>query len=181
MSSADTVGDELASSIQSADAIEDGQPVDCYMNLNRDCLSIKSRETETYGQVVAHTDAVQIRDPEFVVQPAGRDRARDTGRRNVHAFVRGDLHSVGTKSIHDFTYLTYLIPGRVWKLTYDPFEYDEWMVVPERQRRDECLRSERQRMRKVTEISEKPIDERDEDPILALVTTDRTVALFSPE
>lgn len=65
--------------------------VDVYKNLNKDCLSVKCLipGSDRYGIVVSHEQKVNIQEPEFVVQDAGRQRARERGVRNVHAFVRG--------------------------------------------------------------------------------------------
>lgn len=65
--------------------------IDVYRNLHKDCYSVRSREPESYGKVIAHMETVYVRDATFVVQPAGQRRARETGIRNVHAFVRGNL------------------------------------------------------------------------------------------
>ena len=43
------------------------------------------------GRVVAHARACCLTDCEFRVRPSGRQRARRTGRRNVHAFCVGYL------------------------------------------------------------------------------------------
>lgn len=67
-----------------------------------------------YGRVVDHADRVLIDDPEFVVQPAGLERLRESGRRNVHAFVRGELVGVG----NDATRNGY----RSWAFEYRPFD-----------------------------------------------------------
>jgi len=86
--------------------------VDVYRNLNDDCLSIKSRESGIrYGQVVSHEQKVHIQEPEFVVQPAGRQRARETRVRNVHAFVRGEWDEREK-----------VLCGE--PVTYNPFKYD---------------------------------------------------------
>lgn len=91
-----------------------GNKVDVYRNLHKDCYSIKSRESDTYGEVVDHCDRVCIEDAEFVVRESGRDRVRSSGRKNVHAFVRGVVSDrmdvVGVD------------------VTYDPFEYDSFVV-----------------------------------------------------
>lgn len=87
--------------------------VDTYINLNDDCVSVRSREAEDYGCVVSHEHKVHLRDVEFVVQPAGRERCLDEGRKNVHAFVRGVWDE--TVTIVDGEYVT-----------YDPFEYEEF-------------------------------------------------------
>lgn len=67
--------------------------VDVYRNLKKDCLSIKSMQQPHYGKVVAYMDFVYMKDCKFVVQDSGLDRARETGDRNVHAFVRGEIIS----------------------------------------------------------------------------------------
>jgi len=67
--------------------------VDIYQNLHQDCLSVRSREPyERYGRVIAHVDSIVIRDVEFIVQPSGVERVRKEGRRNVHAFARGNWY-----------------------------------------------------------------------------------------
>lgn len=64
--------------------------VDVYKNLHEDCISVRSRESEDYGRVVAHRPCVTIVDAEFVVQPSGREKVVQSGVKNVHAFVRGE-------------------------------------------------------------------------------------------
>jgi len=51
--------------------------------------SVKSRESEDYGRVRTHTDALIMKNVEMVVQNAGRERALEEGQKNVHAFCRG--------------------------------------------------------------------------------------------
>lgn len=87
--------------------------VDIYRNLNNDCLSVKCLVpgSDRYGIVVSHEQKVHIQSPEFVVQDAGRERARETSRRNVHAFVRGEWDE--NKKV---------VCGE--PVTYNPFKYD---------------------------------------------------------
>jgi len=64
--------------------------VDVYRSEENDALSVKSRESgKRYGTVVSHEQKIHIRDVEFVVQPAGREKVRESGVRRIHAFVRG--------------------------------------------------------------------------------------------
>lgn len=88
--------------------------VDAYLNLHKDCVSIRSRETEDYGKVVAHRQKVHVADAEFVVQPSGRERAREQGVKNVHAFVRGEWDDSGKVTVADA------------KVDYDPFGVGEF-------------------------------------------------------
>lgn len=60
--------------------------VEVYWNLHLKLFSIRSR-----GKVIGHASRVLVRDAEFVVQPAGNARVRETGHKVVHAFVRGQL------------------------------------------------------------------------------------------
>jgi len=65
--------------------------VDIYWNLIKKCWSVRSREGDTYGKVVGHLDSCVIVKAKFVVNPKGRERVLRERRKNVHAFVRGDL------------------------------------------------------------------------------------------
>jgi hypothetical protein len=42
------------------------------------------------GLVTAHVTERYIKNPTFVVRPAGQRKVRETGRKNVHAFVKGE-------------------------------------------------------------------------------------------
>lgn len=90
--------------------------VDAYRNLQDECISVKSREPETRGQVIDHADEVVIKDAQFVVQPAGRRRVLEEERKNVHAFVRGvradDTPQPSAGGI---------------EVTYNPYEYDSFV------------------------------------------------------
>lgn len=65
--------------------------VDVYKNLTAGNLSVRSRETENYGIVTDHVQEAMVKDAEFVVQPSGLKRFKETGIKNVHAFVRGKM------------------------------------------------------------------------------------------
>lgn len=68
--------------------------VEVYRNLHTGKMSVR----ECGGRVLTHEDEVFINDPLFVVQPAGRAKVLREQRKNVHAFVRGELKgfSIGT-------------------------------------------------------------------------------------
>jgi hypothetical protein len=69
--------------------------VEVYFNLHKSCYSIRCNEDGVLkGIVVAHAKAVELKDVTARVSPAGRDRVRREGKKNVHAFIRGTL--VGT-------------------------------------------------------------------------------------
>lgn len=63
--------------------------VDVYYNLQKQCLSVRSREKHTYGKVIKHVNSIVLKDVEFVVSEAGRQRVIKSKQKNVHAYVRG--------------------------------------------------------------------------------------------
>lgn len=58
---------------------------------------------------------VVLADCTFVVHPSGNRRAVETGHRNVHAFVRGELLSSTNLVPHDK-------PAGVVEVSYNPFD-----------------------------------------------------------
>ena len=90
--------------------------VDVYFNLHKHCWSVKDRKT---GLVVAHREEVLIRNATGVVQPAGRDRVRKEGRKNVHAFIRGEWVDIEETP----TYLQ----GWASQITYNPYKNDTFV------------------------------------------------------
>jgi len=86
----------------------EGQPVDCYWNLHRRLYSVRARSGPDRGRVVAHADAVRLREVTFVVSEAGRQRVIREGSKNVHAFMRGSW----TAAVGD---------GLADRISYDPY------------------------------------------------------------
>lgn len=83
--------------------------VEVYFNLHKKTFSVRSCET---GRVLLHTDEVHIENPEFVVHQSGRNRVLSEGRKNVHAFVRGDA-----------AFFRYTNRPPLDTLTYNPYKY----------------------------------------------------------
>ena len=62
---------------------------DIYWNLHADKFSVRDRST---GRVITHTiGPIYVSGVSLVVQPAGHARTLRERRKNVHAFVRGNL------------------------------------------------------------------------------------------
>jgi len=83
--------------------------VEVYFNLHKKTFSVRSAKS---GKVLLHTDEVHIENPEFVVRQSGRNRVLTEGRKNVHAFVRGDA-----------TFFRYTNRPMLDTLTYNPYKY----------------------------------------------------------
>lgn len=65
--------------------------VSVYFNLHRKCFSIRAEEGPEKGRVLAHADNLGLRSVTMSVGQAGNRKVRETGKKNVHAFMRGLL------------------------------------------------------------------------------------------
>lgn len=65
-----------------------------YYNLNRAVWSIKAMEGEFKGKVIGYADSVVLSDAHTVVSEAGRQRVLRERRKNVHAYIDGQLEHV---------------------------------------------------------------------------------------
>lgn len=107
-----------------------GERVEVYRNLTRGCLSVRHR-----GRVVYHLEEhedITLEDCKLVVQPAGRQRVLDEGRKNVHAYISGTL-MLHTRSPADYEWKqgqTYWDTGELFcnvgEAYYNPYKQDHW-------------------------------------------------------
>ena len=90
--------------------------VEVYYNLHKHVFSVRHK-----GRVIAHTNAIQIKNAEYVVRKSGRQRVLKEGRKNVHAFVRGDMleHKGGAFD------MSFSVLGD--RVTYNPYKYDSFV------------------------------------------------------
>lgn len=93
--------------------------VDVYRNLHKKIWSIRDRKT---GRVVDHKEYVYVLDAKFIVQPAGRQKVLQEGRKNVHAFVRGTLATY--QEVLDKPDKFYLITD--YLVRYNPYKADHF-------------------------------------------------------
>ena len=63
--------------------------VEIYFNLHKRVFSVRHK-----GRVIEHVESAIIRRPKFVVQAAGRAKVLREKKKNVHAFVRGELRTM---------------------------------------------------------------------------------------
>ena len=62
-----------------------------YYNLHKHVFSLQSRNKEDYGRVIGHTDHVILKNVKFIVREAGRNKVLKEKRKNVHAYVVGEI------------------------------------------------------------------------------------------
>lgn len=94
-----------------------------YKNLHNGMWSIASVET---GLVVGHADIVLLENTTLVVSEAGRQRVLKERRKNVHAYIVGDI--LHTKSFKPFKGRTLVETGRYSiglrdgeRISYNPY------------------------------------------------------------
>lgn len=71
--------------------IAEGQRVKVYRNLHKDTYSIADA---TSGKVLGHADAITLKTASLKVSEAGRQRVLRERKKNVHAFVIGNIVSL---------------------------------------------------------------------------------------
>lgn len=82
--------------------------VKVYFNLHKKCFSVQRN-----GIVIAHTNFVALKNVDFKVSEAGRQRVLRNKKKSVHAFVVGELLDVGVDSGIE--------------VTYNPYKYDSFV------------------------------------------------------
>lgn len=92
--------------------------VDVYRNLQTGTYSARSRETDSYGTVIAHPESVVVKDATLVVNEAGRQRVVEQNRKNVHAYVRGEVGNPQTIPTN---------PTEIVPITYDPYTFEQFV------------------------------------------------------
>ncbi len=109
--------------------------VEVYFNLHKKTFSVRSCKT---GRVIHHTDEIHIVNPEFVVRQSGRNRVLSEGRKNVHAFVRGNCPfyrlNPRNATLDTITYNPYKYVSFVDKQTEEPvYEASRaWLTVTDK-------------------------------------------------
>ena len=81
--------------------------VEVYRCLNRKGKIYSIRQG---GKVVAHTEAITLKDCKFIVNKSGKMKAIETKKRNVHAYIKGMIGDIFDPS-------TFIIP-----IHYNPFD-----------------------------------------------------------
>ena len=93
-----------------------------YFNLNKNIFSVQSREKESYGRVIDHVESVVLKAPKFVVRQAGRKKVIEEKKKNVHAFVVGEIspNGIDTEQLEEI-------------ITYNPYKYENFVKEDTRQ------------------------------------------------
>jgi hypothetical protein len=105
----------------STKALTDTHPglrVEVYRNLRTGRWSVRALEGPHRGLVIAHKSDFILEACSYAVQPAGRDKVRRTGRKNVHAFIRGRVPES----------VVMMFGREPRRVTYNPYEHDGFVL-----------------------------------------------------
>jgi len=92
-----------------------------YWNLHKKVWSLQDCKT---GRVFSHAEAFTLYDAKFVVRKAGQAKVRREGKKNVHAFVRGEIsYFPDFDPDHHPDYLDYTL------VSYNPYKFDTFVDV----------------------------------------------------
>lgn len=115
-----------------------GDNVDCYRNLNLEgFFSIRQRQGAERGKITGYAQAVIIKSPVAVVVESSRQRVLVQKRKNVHAFIRGEVIGFGKeltdltkqKACDIITYRPYLSGCFTSRLTGEPITNISGMIA----------------------------------------------------
>jgi hypothetical protein len=88
--------------------------VEVYYNLHKKTFSVRALSGPNKGRVVMHTNEIALKDAKFVVRESGRKKVLEEKRKNVHAFVRGDMvdgisfDNAGTATYNPYRYSSFV-------------------------------------------------------------------------
>lgn len=102
--------------------------LEVYYNLHKQCLSMRRMAR---GARVSHAHTLLLNDCLLVVQPAGREKVRREGKKNVHAFVRGYPAFIRRTWADDDGDLSVESMERqgYQRITYNPYKYDSFVLA----------------------------------------------------
>lgn len=96
----------------------EGKRVMVYYNLHKHTFSISYS-----GKIIMYADMVKLDDVEFRVREGGRERVRGEKRKNVHAFVIGNLIDYCEHPCSEFSE-----PEFGEKVTYNPYKHESFVL-----------------------------------------------------
>lgn len=92
--------------------------VRCYFNLHKRLFSIQ-RKTDRGWRLWCHTDFMFLKNVHFIVNENARQRVLRERKKNVHAFVEGDIGQPGDNFTNEFKRM------EVW---YNPYQSSTFLT-----------------------------------------------------
>lgn len=102
--------------------------VEVYRNLRWKGVTLYSVRNKQTGKVEGHGEDILLRDVTFNVRKGGRARVLREKRKNVHAFVVGELLAQDTP---DLEFEAGEFEGEWVKVLYDPYRFESFVLEDE--------------------------------------------------
>ena len=96
--------------------LTEGLSVDIYWNLHKQVFSVRAREGEHKGRVIAHMTNITLLNVKFHVDQKGRERVIKEKRKNVHAYIRGQWTFTNPNTFR-------------FAITYDPYRFTSFVTA----------------------------------------------------
>lgn len=93
-----------------------GTPVRVYRNLRNNLMSVQAKAPNGSWLVVGHVNSCLLYDATFKVSEAGRQRVLQQKRKNVHAFICGELADIDTDVV---------LPTKAF---YNPYKFETFVT-----------------------------------------------------
>lgn len=84
-----------------------------YFNLHKKVFSVQDKKTR---KVIGHTEHIVLENVKFIVSESGRQRVLREKKKNVHAFVEGEVNYMGKFDMMKSN------------VTYNPYKYSSFMM-----------------------------------------------------
>jgi hypothetical protein len=98
-----------------------GITVEVYRNLHKNKWSIRHK-----GRIIKHLDSLVLLNCVFRVQPAGRKKVLREKRKNVHAYIKGELNEFCSLDLCTID------------ASYNPYKFDYFFRKRDNSRIDKC-------------------------------------------
>ena len=95
-----------------------------YFNLHKKCFSVRHK-----GVVIAHSNEVFVTNARFKVSEAGRKRVLKQKKKNVHAYVVGEVSTGQIQDGIELTYNPYLHKNFVTKIDQRPVGVAKFVML----------------------------------------------------
>jgi hypothetical protein len=99
--------------------LDPDKPVRIYRNLNAKSGSNKEWSVLQNGLVIGHTNSISLKNCIFIVSDSGRQRVLRDKRKNVHAFIQGQVDTATDMKV---------VWNPNYKVAYNPYKSGDFFV-----------------------------------------------------
>ena len=101
-----------------------------YYNLHKKCLSVQYKTIRGW-RLLTYAHSLELTEVIFKVYEAGRKRVLNTKRKNVHAFIIGNLKNIDTDVNKTFRSLEDICKSykkEYYRVVYNPYKFNAFII-----------------------------------------------------